>query len=106
MTLTILRVFTRHGMYALPKTIIADRAGVTCQHIFDLSIREGQPGFAAHLLPDVIHTADHAEVQTVRGVSRRDGVVDAHEVHHPAPKSIRSMDGSSCKSPTSVIRAA
>jgi len=63
---------------------IADRAGLTCQHIFDLGIREGQPGFAPHLLPDVIHAADHAELQAVRSVSRRDGVVDAHEVHCPA----------------------
>ena len=63
---------------------IADRAGVTRQHIFDLGIREGQPGFTPHLLPDVIYTADHAEFQTVRSVSRRDGVVDAHKVHCPA----------------------
>ena len=33
---------------------------MTCQHIFDLGIREGQPGFSSHLLPDVIHAADHA----------------------------------------------
>ena len=63
---------------------IADRAGLTRQHIFDLGIREGQPGFAPHLLPDVIYAADHAEFQAVRSVSRRDGVVDAHEVHCPA----------------------
>ena len=63
---------------------MGDRAGVTCQHIFDLGIREGQPGFAPHLLPDVIYAADHAELQAVRSVSRRDGVVDAHKVHCPA----------------------
>ena len=63
---------------------IADRAGLTCQHIFDLGIRKGQPGFAPHLLPNVIHTANHAEFQTVSCVSRRNGVVDAHKVHCPA----------------------
>ena len=63
---------------------IADRAGLTRQHIFDLGIREGQPGFAPHLFPNVIHAADHAELQAVRSVSRRDGVVDAHKVHCPA----------------------
>ena len=65
---------------------IADRAGLTCQHIFDLGICQGQPGFAPHLFPNVIHAANHAEFQTVRSVSRRDGVVDAHEVHRPAAK--------------------
>ena len=49
-----------------------------------MGIREGQPGFAPHLFPNVIHAADHAEFQTVGGVSRRDGVVDAHKVHRPA----------------------
>ena len=63
---------------------MADRAGLTCQHIFDLGIREGQTGFPAHLLPDVIHAADHAELQAVCRVGHRDGVVDAHEVHCPA----------------------
>ena len=63
---------------------LADRAGVTCQHIFDLSIREGQPGFSAHLLPNVIHAADHAEFQAVGGIGRRDGVVDVHKVYCPA----------------------
>ena len=63
---------------------LADRAGLTRQHIFDLGIREGQSGFPAHLFTDVIHAADHTEFQTVRSVSRRDGVVDAHEVHRPA----------------------
>ena len=63
---------------------IADRARVTCQHIFDLGIREGQPGFAPHLLPDVIHAADHAEFKAVGGVGCRDGVVDAHKVYRPA----------------------
>ena len=37
----------------------------------------------SYLLPNVIHAADHAEFQAVRSVSRRDGVVDAHEVHCP-----------------------
>ena len=45
---------------------------------------EGVEGFAPHLLPDVIYAADHAELQAVRSVSRRDGVVDAHKVHCPA----------------------
>ena len=62
----------------------ADRAGLTCQHIFDLRIRERQPCFPAHLLSDIIYAADHAEFQAVRSVSRRDGVVDAHKVHCPA----------------------
>ena len=69
---------------ALVFCCIADRAGLPCQHILDLGIREGQPGFAAHLFSDVIYAADHAELQAVRSVSRRDGVVDAHEVHRPA----------------------
>ena len=63
---------------------IADRAGLTCQHILDLGVCQRQAGFPAHLLPNIIHAADHAEFQTVRSVSRRDGVVDAHEVHCPA----------------------
>ena len=63
---------------------IADRAGLTCQHIFDLGIREGQPGFAAHLFSDVIHTTNHAEFKAVCRIGHRDGVVDAHEVHSPA----------------------
>ena len=43
-----------------------------------------KPGFAPHLVPNVIHAADHAEFQAVRGVSRRDGVVYAHKVYRPA----------------------
>ena len=65
---------------------IADRAGLACQHIFDLRIRKGQPCFAAHLFTDVIHAADHAEFKAVRGIGHRDGVVDAHEVHRPSAK--------------------
>ena len=49
-----------------------------------MGIREGQPGFSAHLFPNIIHAADHAEFQAVGGVSRRDGVVDAHKVYRPA----------------------
>ena len=61
----------------------ADRAGLARQHILDLGIREGQPGFPAHLLPDVINAANHAQFQAVGRIGHRDGVVDAHEVHCP-----------------------
>ena len=63
---------------------LADRAGLTCQHIFDLGICEGQPGFAPHLLPNVIHAANHAEFKAVCRIGHGDSVVDAHEVHRPA----------------------
>ena len=69
---------------ALVFCCIADRAGLTCQHIFDLGIREGQPGFAAHLFSDVIHATDHAEFQAVGGVGHRNGIVYAHKVYRPA----------------------
>ena len=77
------RTMASHRVLAINRGI-ADCAGLTRQHIFDLGIREGQPGFAPHLFPNIIHAADHAEFQAVGGVSRRDGVVDAHKVYRPA----------------------
>ena len=77
-------VYLRPCLFTMSRTTSLTMQGLTSQHIFDLGIREGQPGFAPHLLPNIIHAADHAEFQTVRSVSRRDGVVDAHEVHCPA----------------------
>ena len=60
-------------------------AGVISEHALNLCRRHGQAKRTAHLLRDLIQTADHPQLQASAGGGVGDPVVQAHQVHRPAP---------------------
>ena len=49
-----------------------------------LGVGEGQPGIPPHLFADLIHAADHAELETAAGGRIRNTFVEPHEIHCPS----------------------
>ena len=58
---------------------------VTTQNTLDLRCGQGKAKQPPHLLSDLIHTADHAQLQAAAGGGVGDSSVQAHQIHCPAP---------------------
>ena len=67
------------GFHAVVHTVRA-----AAQDIFNLRTGKRQIQASAHLLRDLIQTADHAQLQAAARSCVRDAVVQPHDIHGPA----------------------